>query len=370
MPAVELEMGEDDAGQRVDVVLARRVPELSRARAKALIEEGAVRVGGRLVKKSFTVDAGDWVTLETLPGPVDFYAAPDPDLALDVLVETAGYVIVDKAAGVPSHPLKEGELGTLAGALVARYPEMRDVGYSKREPGILHRLDNDTSGVMLAARNPETFDALRKQLQAGEIEKRYLARCQGIVPAPVVIDTPIANDPRDRRKVRACTDLREIKRLRAQPARTEVLTSTPAEHGSLIEVRANNARRHQVRAHLADRMERPQGPQADHRIGLVFEQLVQASLVLRADAPPQLALVPDVGVADDPPDPLRRDGFEVTQVRFPVIGSIQMSSFRSLLLQPLPTLFRCIDRPDVDFERTAFGSGVGGGGGADRPLIK
>jgi len=251
MSAVELEIGEDDAGQRVDVVLARRVPELSRARAKALIEEGGVRVGGRRVKKSYTVSAGDRVMLESLPRPADFYAAPDPDLALEVLVENESYVVVDKSAGVPSHPLKEGELGTLAGALVARYPEMRDVGYSKREPGILHRLDTDTSGVMLAARDQETFNRLRKQLQAGEIEKRYLARCQGIVAAPIVIETPIANDPHDRRKVRACTDPREIKRLRARPARTEVLTSIPAPHGSLIEVRANNARRHQIRAHLA-----------------------------------------------------------------------------------------------------------------------
>jgi 23S rRNA pseudouridine1911/1915/1917 synthase len=251
MSAVELEMGEGDTGQRVDVVLARRVPELSRARAKALIEEGGVRVGGRRVKKSYTVSAGDRVTLESLPRPADFYAAPDPDLALEVLVENESYVVVDKSAGVPSHPLKEGELGTLAGALVARYPEMRDVGYSKREPGILHRLDTDTSGVMLAARDQETFNRLRKQLQAGEIEKRYLARCQGIVAAPIVIETPIANDPHDRRKVRACTDPREIKRLRARPARTEVLTSIPAPHGSLVEVRANNARRHQIRAHLA-----------------------------------------------------------------------------------------------------------------------
>ena len=251
MSVAELEIEEGDAGQRVDVVLARRVPELSRARAKRLIEEGVVRVGGRRVKKSYTVSVGDRVTLESLPGPVDFYAAPDPDLSLDILVENVGYVVVAKPAGVPSHPLKEGEVGTLAGALVAHYPEMRDVGYSKREPGILHRLDNDTSGVMLAARDQATFDALRQQLQAGEIEKRYLARCQGIVPAPMIIDTPIANDPRDSRRVRACTDPREIKRLGAQPATTEVLTSTPAEHGSLIEVRANHARRHQIRVHLA-----------------------------------------------------------------------------------------------------------------------
>ncbi len=251
MSVAELEIQEGDAGRRVDVVLARLVPALSRARAKRLIEEGLVRVDGRRVKKSYIVSAGDRVTLESVPGPVDFYAAPDPDLALDVLVENEGYVVVAKPAGVPSHPLKEGERGTLAGALVARYPEMRDVGYSKREPGILHRLDNDTSGVMLAARDQATFDALRRQLQAGEIEKRYLARCQGIVPAPMIIDTPIAKDPRDNRRVRACTDPREIKRLRAQPAATEILTSTPAEHGSLVEIRANNARRHQIRAHLA-----------------------------------------------------------------------------------------------------------------------
>jgi len=251
MPAAELEIGEDDAGERVDVVLARRIRDLSRARAKALIEEGAVRVDGRRVKKSYIVATGDRVTLDSLPEPVDFYAAPDPDLPLVVLLEAQGYVVVDKPAGAPSHPLREDELGTLAGALVARYPEMRNVGYSRREPGILHRLDTDTSGVMLAARDQETFDALRRQLQAGEIEKRYLARCQGIVPAPIVIDTPIANDPRDRRKVRACTDPREIKRLQAQPARTEVLRSTPAPQGSLVEVSANNARRHQIRAHLA-----------------------------------------------------------------------------------------------------------------------
>jgi 23S rRNA pseudouridine1911/1915/1917 synthase len=251
MSVAELEIEEEDAGLRVDVILVRRVPELSRARAKALIEEGAVRVDGRRVKKSYIVSVGDRVTLEKTPGLVDFYAAPDSGLALDVLVETDGYVVVVKPAGVPTHPLKEGELGTLAGALVARYPEMRDVGYSTREPGILHRLDNDTSGVVLAARDQTTFERLREQLQEGQIEKRYLARCQGSVPAPIVIDTPIANDPRDRRRVCVCKDPREIKRLRAQPAQTEILTSTPAEHGSLIEVRANNARRHQIRAHLA-----------------------------------------------------------------------------------------------------------------------
>lgn len=251
MSAFELEVGESDAGQRLDVTLARRVPSLSRGRARALIEAGGVRVGGRLVRKSCVLSAGDRITIEALPGTRDFDCLPDPDLPLSVLLETDDFVVVDKPAGVPSHPLREGERGTLAGALVARYPEMRDVGYSRREPGIVHRLDTDTSGVMLAARNAESFRLLREQLQAGKIEKRYLARCVGVVAAPQVIETPIANDPRDRRKVRACTDAREAKRLSAQPAATEVLASWPATHGSLVEVRANRARRHQIRVHLA-----------------------------------------------------------------------------------------------------------------------
>jgi 23S rRNA pseudouridine1911/1915/1917 synthase len=251
MPAFELEVEESDAAERLDVVLTRRVPGLSRGRARALIQMGAVRVGGRLVRKSFVLRAGDRVTLETLPEVRDFHACADPDLALEVLLETEDFVVVDKPAGVPSHPLREGEVGTLAGALVARYPEMRDVGYSRREPGIVHRLDTQTSGVVLAARNNEAFRMLREQLRMGMIEKRYLARCVGVVAAPQVIDAPIANDPRDRRKVVVCAEPREARRLGAQPAKTEVLSSQPAVHGSLVEVRANKARRHQVRAHLA-----------------------------------------------------------------------------------------------------------------------
>jgi 23S rRNA pseudouridine1911/1915/1917 synthase len=247
----EIEVEELEAGERLDVFLVRRVPELSRARAKEMVERGDVVVEGRRVSKSHRVAAGERILIAELPSRVDFYCAPDLAMALDVRVETPDFVVVDKPAGVPAHPLTPRELGTLAGGLVARYPEMRDVGYSRREPGILHRLDTGTSGVMLAARNATAFKHLREQLRAGEIEKRYLARCVGDVVAPALVETAIANDPRDRRKVRACTDPREIKRLGAQPARTEILSSVPAPHGSLVEVRANHARRHQIRVHLA-----------------------------------------------------------------------------------------------------------------------
>ncbi len=251
MPEFEVEINEEDVGQRLDVVLARRVPGLSRARAKQWVAEGAARVDGRRAKKSHALRHGEKVTLERLPAPRDFDATPDPDLPLEVVLETDRLVVIDKPAGVPSHPLALGERGTAAGALVARYPEMRGVGYSRREPGLVHRLDTDTSGLLLAARDAQTFEALRDQLRTGQIDKRYLARCVGVVEAPHVVDTPIANDPRDPRKVRACIDPREAKRLGAWPAKTEIVGSTPAEDGSLVTLRASHARRHQIRVHLA-----------------------------------------------------------------------------------------------------------------------
>lgn len=250
MAGWELEVAEEDAGERLDVWLARRTP-LSRARAKARILEGGVRVNGRPARKSQPLLPGDRVTLSEAPGPSDFDPLPDTGAPIDVRFENERFVVVEKPPGMPSHPLGPLERGTVANALVARYPEMRGVGYRAREAGLLHRLDTDTSGLILAARSPDAFRALRDALRAGAIEKRYLARCEGMVPAPCVIDTPIASDPRDRRKVRVCRSAREAERLGARPARTDVLDSTAAAGGSLVEVRANHARRHQVRAHLA-----------------------------------------------------------------------------------------------------------------------
>lgn len=251
MSELELEVEDEDAGHRLDVVIARRLPGVSRARAKGMIERGDVRIRGRRVHKGRRVAPGERIEILALPLPVDFYCAPDQELEIEVLLETRDFVIVAKPAGIPSHPLEAGELGTLTGALVARYPEMRDVGYSKREPGIVHRLDTGTSGVMVAARNHAAFASLRAMLRAGAIEKRYLARCVGDVDAPRRIEIPLANDPRDHRKVRACVDAREIRRLRAHAACTEILKSAPAPKGSLVTVRANHARRHQIRVHLA-----------------------------------------------------------------------------------------------------------------------
>ncbi len=185
------------------------------------------------------------------PAPTDFAALPDPALALHIVYEDGALVAVDKAPGVPSHPLRPDEVGTVANALVARYPEMAGIGWSPREPGLVHRLDTDTSGLLLAARTPAAFERMRDALRAGRIDKRYLALCAGRVVAPQIIDLPLANHPRDARRVVACITEADIARLRPRPAETEVLRVERVGDLSLVEVRAKSARRHQVRAHLA-----------------------------------------------------------------------------------------------------------------------
>ena len=251
---VELVVEADEAGMRLDVVLVRRLPSLSRARAKVLLEAGEVRLNGRRCRKGARVSAGDRVALESEPEPSEFAAKPDTQLVLPIVHEDDWLVVIDKPAGVPSHPLRAHEIGTVASALVARYPDMAGVGWRPREPGILHRLDTGTSGLMLAARDDMTFATLQRALREGGIEKRYIALVHGI-PEVQEIDLPIAPHPSDPRRVRTGMLRGEHVGRGERAAHTEILKVTPVpgtqERVAEIEVRAGAAARHQVRAHLS-----------------------------------------------------------------------------------------------------------------------
>ena len=237
----------DQDGARLDKALSALVPELSRARAQRLIAARGVRVNGRPARKGTALAAGDVIELAEAPGPADFDALPEPDAPLDVLHEDAACVVVAKPAGQPIHPLRPDEGGTLANALVGRFPEMAGVGYRRREPGLLHRLDTGTSGAVLAARSAEAFQALRAALRAESIDKRYLAFVDGTPPLGP-IELAIAH--RGKAKMVAVA-WDEADAVGARPAVTEVLAVRPAKSGSEVELRARSARRHQVRVHLA-----------------------------------------------------------------------------------------------------------------------
>ena len=236
-----------DQGQRVDVWLVRNAPSMSRSRAKRWTAAGWVRRNGSRVRKGGIVSAGDRITLAQL---ADDSALPDPALTLSVLYEDECLVVVDKAAGIPIHPLRSGEIGTLANALIAKYPEMANVGYGPREPGLLHRLDTGTSGVVLAAKTQAAFEQLRQMLGRKKIEKRYEAFCDGTVRAGA-FNQPIAHDTSDSRRMIVCADAIEAAERGGRPARTEVLSVQSARHGSQVELVAMSARRHQIRVHLS-----------------------------------------------------------------------------------------------------------------------
>lgn len=234
--------GAEADGQRLDRFVCDRLPRLGRAGARRLIEAGSVQINGRRAAAGQRLQQGDVVALLGVPASND--ALPDPSVVLRVVHEDAWLVVVDKAAGMPAHPLRPGELGTLASGLLARYPELAGVGYSAREPGIVHRLDTETSGLMLAARDPTTFEALRESLERGAIDKRYLALCSGQLAAPAVHKAWLSA-----RGARVT--------LRAQPfagatqIATECISARALGSWTLVELRAAHARRHQLRAQLA-----------------------------------------------------------------------------------------------------------------------
>jgi 23S rRNA pseudouridine1911/1915/1917 synthase len=235
----QLEIHEQEIGTRLDRVLCNRLT-LSRSQVKRLFEAGEVRRNGRRAGKGELVSRGDRVELGA--DLRDSGALPDASVLLDIRYEDTDLVVLDKAPGIPSHPLRPGELGCVANGLLARYPEMGGTGYDDRQPGLVNRLDNDTSGMLLAARSPEAFQALREALEAGSIHKTYIA----LVAQPVRaqrIELSLAPSPKHRARV-------EVNAL-GRPALSEVVGCKSHGELFLVEVRASKAYRHQVRAHLA-----------------------------------------------------------------------------------------------------------------------
>lgn len=242
---VQVESGEQ--GQRVDRFLLTHYPELSRSVVLQAITEGMARVNGRRVRKGQRLRQGDQVTLE---GPLSVAAQPDDRVELQVPLVDSELLVVEKPAGLPCHPLRPGETRTLASGLLARYPELSAVGDDPREPGLVHRLDTDTSGLVLVARNGTVWAELRDALRRGAIEKTYVARCLPHADAePLALGAHHAFLSAGRtRKVWVGLE----SRADCRPITTEVRSVRPLPDGScVVQVRVHCASRHQVRAHLA-----------------------------------------------------------------------------------------------------------------------
>ncbi len=254
----ELTVPEALDGARLDkatVALADGL--LSRAKVKRAIEAGEVLVNGRHLSKGGLVAAGDVITLGGDAAAPSDVAVAEPGAPLVVRFESASVVVADKPAGQPTAPLRPGEKGTLANALLGRYPELGGVGYSPREPGLVHRLDTDTSGLVVVARSRPAFEALKAALKDGRITKRYLLVCESEGLADEgTIAFPLASHPKDTRRVLACVHPRDVMRNAPRPAQTSFRVVKRGAPWALVEAEVSRALRHQIRAHFAA-MEHP-----------------------------------------------------------------------------------------------------------------
>lgn len=233
---------------RIDRYLADALG-LSRAKVKEAIEQGRVRVDGRRVKKSESVAPGQEISAEVSTGAEPPVA--QPELPLEVLLEDPAFVVVNKPAGVPTHPLEENERGTLANALIARYPECLDASEDVRECGFAHRLDTETSGAMVAARNRAAYTALREAFSARKVGKTYLALVGGLIGEEGEIDVPIAHHPSNKRLMIACALPEDAERLKAREAISRYRLVERAGDFALLEVEIPTGVMHQIRVHLS-----------------------------------------------------------------------------------------------------------------------
>jgi 23S rRNA pseudouridine1911/1915/1917 synthase len=232
------------AGERLDRWLASRVPGLSRARLQALIADDHVHVDGAARKPSHRVVTGERIEVEIPPLPPE-ELEPEP-IALSVVHEDEHVLVLDKPAGLVVHPGAGHARGTLAAAVLAHAPGTAGVG-GPRRPGVVHRLDKDTSGLLVIAKTPLAYESLTAQLAARTVRRVYLAVTHGrLAPAEGVIDKPIGRDPRDRTRMA----VRPLGRGRRAVTHFRVLERF-AEF-TCVEARLQTGRTHQIRVHLAD----------------------------------------------------------------------------------------------------------------------
>jgi 23S rRNA pseudouridine1911/1915/1917 synthase len=232
-------------GERLDRYLAGQLAgdDLSRSRIQRLIKDGAVRVNGVVARPSVRLSPGDGIAI-SFEGADDAGApAPAPGIPLSVLHADDDIVVVDKAAGQVVHPAVGHTDDTLVNALVARFPDLVDA-FNDVRPGIVHRLDRDTSGVMVVARSPDAAADLKRQFKARTVDKAYLLLAKGrLAPPEGVIEAPIGRDPRQRKRMAALPD--------GRPAQTEYRVLAVAGDYSWVEARPRTGRTHQIRVHLS-----------------------------------------------------------------------------------------------------------------------
>ena len=239
--AREIEVAPEYDGTRLDSFLAALMPDRSRSQIQRLIKEGHVTGGGTALRSSALVKTGQRFRVD-IPAPEPAVAVAE-DLPLAILYEDSDVVVLDKPAGMVVHPGAGHASGTLVNALLHHVDDLSGIGGELR-PGIVHRLDRGTSGVMVAAKNDAAHQALARQFHDREVEKEYIALVWGVVQAGKRIDAPIGRDAGNRQKM-------STRARRARSAVTRVTRAEQLKGVSLLRVAIATGRTHQIRVHLS-----------------------------------------------------------------------------------------------------------------------